>query len=1432
MSTINAASSNPSPSAPNQNDLPQPSSNAPLPDNMDSTEDMSAIRRGMERGYALSPMYSLIIEYNREQGNNFSTAAEVSWILQQPNLKPSDIILKKDHPDPYTLVAVGEPRLRRLLRAVTELQTFLDRMANLIDERSNVFRVDPQDTMTTALQGCESRSQLEVAYSILLKRLLTAQQTVSKYEAQYRDEDTPLSPTSTLPDLYDDFDRLDDVDSRMRYLLQKIPHHQGHLSSAAQAAVHQGHSWDVIHPTLPLQPELQPHSQALPLPIPSSAPFEPDSSRQSIKEGKKKVEWGEASPWDEKSSSMEQGRDDNEGLEPSFGFQTPFKGGVRFFDVSNSPDQSAYFSTPGVAPLPDVTVGLATPSVTPFADNVKQANQPRLALMSSKDAPSERNPHARPGQTPPNSFPSFKGGSPPDDDPPGGGSGGRGGGGNGGNPFPPRGSPRDNSNPNPNPGGPYRPGGGSGDPGGGGGGGPPSAENQVAPPAPYGNIPASIKTELKVEQLPEWDGNHWTAIDYFWEVQQLAHLGGWIPEALGYWLWFRLKDKSPVKSWFITLPLNYQTYMRSHYLKFLKGIKDGYLGHRWQLRMNNYYNSQHFRERNHERETPSEFIVRRIVYTRMLLSISGGPLEVFYIMRKAPISWGPILLISSIKDSSELYSWVTEHEEALLEAFRVSKGGQAPSIDNIVSQLKQMGLIPDKDKGGGSSTYQSPSTYQGPSTYQRRANLVENSNANPSIEPVDETVSPSAPENLPANQSSDPSTNQHILREAYQVLKQRQRPPPVGGYPYAKNDHVTTKMGRLPPSPCKCCGSANHWDKECPDWNTYLEKAKRSANMAEFWAPNESEKTYVTVYSILLNERLAGEIVNQPLLEDSLTQQDFRSASFLSQATAEGVSKSRKGSQVRKTRTTMEEVEDEDWLAYLAKPKSSEFLMEEVKQVKETLVSRTNSEEERVEPNFRSPSARPENETKETEEIPPTESSEWPGPPIPDIRVRLKKKRFAPAGASAVGVSVVAVQGWVGSTRNKPIDIRLDSCADVTLISQEYLESLQDRPPCQNGLKMNLWQLTDKDATLQGYVRIPIFFVSSDGILLETEAEAYVVPNMTVPILLGEDYHVNYELIVAHKVDFRSVVNFVGVPYSVPARGVSRTKDFGRMRQSTCTTASFIKARLHKRNKARKARKIKSFGIEKRTVRAAEDYRLRPDECRRIRVDGHFEEDKEWLVEKNLLAAADDSTFVVPNVLISASNPWIPVSNPSPHPKVIRKGDVVGYLTDPQEYFDAPQTSQGLDKLVKMAEALVTIIAVSSSDSNQTSSTSEESEKPSEQAEPSLEKEVSEEEEPEAYGPKTAELPDTTEYPSLRMREFLDVGSLPEHLQERAWEMLEKRKKAFGFDGRLGHHPSKVHIRTVDGQVPIAVPITIKESVECPRGHSLPERQTTVLRRL
>jgi len=104
---------------------------------------------------------------------------------------------------------------------------------------------------------------------------------------------------------------------------------------------------------------------------------------------------------------------------------------------------------------------------------------------------------------------------------------------------------------------------------------------------------------------------------------------------------------------------------------------------------------------------------------------------------------------------------------------------------------------------------------------------------------------------------------------------------------------------------------------------------------------------------------------------------------------------------------------------------------------------------------------------------------------------------------------------------------------------------------------MQLWQLTNKDETLRGYVQLLIFMETSTGEIIELEAEAYVVPGMTVPILLGEDYQVNYEVGVTRNVEMGTKINFTGTLHEIPATRVERTPDFGRMRQSSFLVSKF-----------------------------------------------------------------------------------------------------------------------------------------------------------------------------------------------------------------------------------------------------------------------------------
>ena len=167
-----------------------------------------------------------------------------------------------------------------------------------------------------------------------------------------------------------------------------------------------------------------------------------------------------------------------------------------------------------------------------------------------------------------------------------------------------------------------------------------------------------------------------------------------------------------------------------------------------------------------------------------------------------------------------------------------------------------------------------------------------------------------------------------------------------------------------------------------------------------------------------------------------------------------------------------------------------------------------------------------------------------PGPPAPLARVRMPKARITKPGASAVGVSVLSARGRLAATHNAEIDLRLDSCANITLISEELYLSLRNRPPLQQGYQMQIFQLTETGTHIKSFVRIPVFMDATNGTVIEMEAEAYVVPNMTIPILLGEDYHLTYEIQVSRSVTDGSYLHFKGTPYSVPAVGVSRTNDF------------------------------------------------------------------------------------------------------------------------------------------------------------------------------------------------------------------------------------------------------------------------------------------------
>ena len=258
-------------------------------------------------------------------------------------------------------------------------------------------------------------------------------------------------------------------------------------------------------------------------------------------------------------------------------------------------------------------------------------------------------------------------------------------------------------------------------------------------------------------------------------------------------------------------------------------------------------------------------------------------------------------------------------------------------------------------------------------------------------------------------------------------------------------------------------------------------------------------------------------------------------------------------------RTSVEEVEDEYWAEYRSRPKSNKHLLD-------------NYDPEDDLPDVKASFSVQRDDQMDSDvfESIPSESLLEPPPTGADKPIRLFPHRMRLDGTSAVGVSVLAVRGHVGSLENEEIDLRLDSCADITLLSEDFYNSMKNKLTLCPGLKLQLWQLTDKDTRIKGYVKLLITMETVNGELLEAEAEAYIVPHMTVPILLGEDFQVNYEVNVTRNVEEGTHISFRQSPYQLKAVAVDRTKDFDRLQKSAHRVGHFVKAKSHRKAKAKR----------------------------------------------------------------------------------------------------------------------------------------------------------------------------------------------------------------------------------------------------------------------
>ena len=124
--------------------------------------------------------------------------------------------------------------------------------------------------------------------------------------------------------------------------------------------------------------------------------------------------------------------------------------------------------------------------------------------------------------------------------------------------------------------------------------------------------------------------------------------------------------------------------------------------------------------------------------------------------------------------------------------------------------------------------------------------------------------------------------------------------------------------------------------------------------------------------------------------------------------------------------------------------------------------------------------------------------------------------------------------------------------------------------------------------------------------------EAYVVPGMSVPILLGEDYQTVYELSMFRNMESGSHICFSNTSFNIPATGVDWSDDAAKLRKSVF---SFLKAKTHHRDKACHHCHKQALLVAAQCIRAAHDAHIPAHTVKPIEGEGNFADKHEWLVK-------------------------------------------------------------------------------------------------------------------------------------------------------------------------------------------------------------------------
>ncbi|KAJ3730731.1 hypothetical protein C8R42DRAFT_551652, partial [Lentinula raphanica] len=151
-----------------------------------------------------------------------------------------------------------------------------------------------------------------------------------------------------------------------------------------------------------------------------------------------------------------------------------------------------------------------------------------------------------------------------------------------------------------------------------------------------------LNNKIQMSDLPSWDGNGKTLIDYLIRMYELASRSELLARGLGIWAPDYLKGTA--RSWWLTIPQSERSFLNGSWWRVDECIRAHFIDKSWLAERTLEFDSIRFRSSEHKSESPLAFIQRRNHYATFLYPYSkpeDEPLFVTRLLSTAPPSWEP-----------------------------------------------------------------------------------------------------------------------------------------------------------------------------------------------------------------------------------------------------------------------------------------------------------------------------------------------------------------------------------------------------------------------------------------------------------------------------------------------------------------------------------------------------------------------------------------------------------------------------------------------------------------------------------------------------------------------------------------------------------------------------------------------------------------------